>query len=159
MSSLSTRGNSSTSILVFNSNSGLLAIPTEVRSTAKVGFELQSTREGELTVRCDVPEDVQANVNQTSIPNIVNDIFLMKEKDCPKHLNPKSNSLSIFDPIQEAQSNNKFYGPLLRVSKIRQKDATLLLLKFASFLTKSKGDNSSALIVYRRAVEVKSSNW
>ena len=159
MSSLSTRGNSSTSILVFNSNSGLLAIPTEVRSTAKVGFELQSTREGELTVRCDVPEDVQANVNQTSIPNIVNDIFLMKEEDCPKHLNPKSNSLSIFDPIQEAQSNNKFYGPLLRVSKIRQKDATLLLLKFASFLTKSKGDNSSALIVYRRAVEVKSSNW
>jgi hypothetical protein len=38
-------------------------------------------------------------------------------------------------------------------SKIKTRDVTLLLLKFASFLTRAQGDILGATEVYRKAVE------
>ena len=145
--SSSTRGNNCTPIVVFNSNSGLLAIPTEVLSPSKVGFELPNTIDLEVIVGAHVLEDVNSNDNKTSIPNIIDDTFVIKQKDCSTPLSPKSDTISIYNPIQSHP---------MRASKIRQKDVAHLLLKFASFLTKSKGDNPNALIVYRRAIEVRS---
>ena len=143
----STSGNNCTPILVFNSNSGLHAIPTGVLSPSKVRFEVQNTIDGEVAVGAHVLEDIKTNENQTSIPTIIDDTIVMKQKDCSTPLSPKSNPISFYNPIQSHP---------MRASKIRQKDVAHLLLKFASFLTKSKGDNPSALIVYRRAIEVKS---
>lgn len=40
-------------------------------------------------------------------------------------------------------------------NKIRTRDVTLLLLKFANFLTRSQGDILGAAEVYRKAVEVR----
>ena len=89
--------------------------------------------------------------------NQINITETMTKKDDENILSQSSttqNSNSLDISILIPGQNKSLLYPSLEGTKIRTKDVTALLLKFANFLTRSKGDIDAATEVYKKIVEV-----
>ena len=100
----------------------------------------------EVQVHDKIQNQNQINITETII-----------KKDDENNLSQSSttqNSNLIDISILIPGQNKSLLYPSLEGTKIRTKDVTALLLKFANFLTRSKGDIDAATEVYKKIVEV-----
>lgn len=96
----------------------------------------------------DVHAKIQHQINITETITKKDDENILSQSSTTQNSN--SLDISILIPGQ----NKSLLYPSLEGTKIRTKDVTALLLKFANFLTRSKGDIDAATEVYKKIVEV-----